>query len=92
MMRPRGFMAIPGDAFGDDDERPSPWQQLFWSHAFWIGGCSVATLWVSCLGVDQAQEGRWSAAALSGALAVLNGWTIRRRWRAWRARASTASN
>lgn len=83
-MRPRGFVALPGDAFGGEDEAPRRGlSDLLAQEPLWIGMCAVMALAMLAWGGDQATRGEWGAAAISWSLVVLNGAATWLRWHSW---------
>jgi len=89
MTRPRGFVALPGDAFGgEDNEAPRrSFRDLLWDEAFWIGWSAAAGLWTGLSALDAGGNGWLATAAIHGTATTVLAWCLGRAWRRWRRRA-----
>lgn len=87
MTRPRGFVAIPGDAFDDEDDadRETPFRRLLSSEAFWLGVGFSILFYGSIFLLDSLVAARWAAVIAWGAILTWVASGVRRRWRRWKA-------
>lgn len=85
-MRPRGFIALPGDVFGDDEDAAPrrSWRELLRQPVVWIGWCSAIACWTLCNAVDALIEARWGSAAISFTCSAWMTWMVYDKWRDWR--------